>query len=673
MNKKTERLYKLILMAMFAALFIRSAVPTIAFGDGSDLILSAKSLGVAHPTGYPLYMLIARLWLYLPFGNDAFGLNLLSAAFAVWALSLLYKLMRELLPEEDLINILAASIAVIVFGLSRTFWAQAIKTEIFTMYICLVLLIMIFSIRFHRDGRPANYYKIAFTAGIGISHHLSVALLLPAAMIYILPVLIKLKPSKHFKAAALLVTGCSPWLYILHRSRVHPIRNWGNPHDLPSFFNYLTGGQYKGYLSYFPGHFFIPRFEWFLNTLNDEFGLVFAVLLLVALPATVFMTRRFGLLALAVLVLDLGYGLNVYIVSERSLLLPAYIVLSISMGIATAKILGHDYSRPAASMIAKALVVLLSIAGLASQIAANFQMANNGKDTQALEFAKTALAASGPGAILVMDGDNIFPVEYLHGQTGFNGDTVLLQYRMLTQEWYRQQARRNQDFVIPLGLSNDVVLLKIARQYADTQTIYFASPHALNGFNLVFDGVFFRAIPGHGKILLEPKRVYKAGTVNIPFTGDYFRWQANNISSLNLLTALLATGQSKDAVRLSRSLACDYPDNALAQMYLGAALESAGSLKAARTSYTKALDLDLNMGDAYFGLGRVFLSLKDESAARANLERALAYQPQNPQLLYMLAQVYENADEPFLAYAIWRRLLEIPGETPYDKEARARF
>jgi len=45
--------------------------------DGGDLITAAATGGIPHPTGYPVYMLLARFFLFLPLGSLAFGKNLL--------------------------------------------------------------------------------------------------------------------------------------------------------------------------------------------------------------------------------------------------------------------------------------------------------------------------------------------------------------------------------------------------------------------------------------------------------------------------------------------------------------------------------------------------------------------------------------------------------------------
>ncbi len=60
--------------------------------DGGDLIAAAATGGVAHPTGYPLYLLLARLFQFLPIGSLAFRTSLMSGVATALAAVLVYKL-----------------------------------------------------------------------------------------------------------------------------------------------------------------------------------------------------------------------------------------------------------------------------------------------------------------------------------------------------------------------------------------------------------------------------------------------------------------------------------------------------------------------------------------------------------------------------------------------------
>ncbi len=66
-------------------LYVSTLAPTVTLVDSGELIVAARTLGVAHPPGFPLYVLLAHLATLLPIGNIAARVNFASALFAALA------------------------------------------------------------------------------------------------------------------------------------------------------------------------------------------------------------------------------------------------------------------------------------------------------------------------------------------------------------------------------------------------------------------------------------------------------------------------------------------------------------------------------------------------------------------------------------------------------------
>src|ERR1043166_4632231 len=77
-------------------LYILTLAPTVTLVDSGELILAAKTLGVAHPPGFPLYVLLAHLFTWLPIGSVAFRVNFASAFFAALAAAMLTLVVAEM-------------------------------------------------------------------------------------------------------------------------------------------------------------------------------------------------------------------------------------------------------------------------------------------------------------------------------------------------------------------------------------------------------------------------------------------------------------------------------------------------------------------------------------------------------------------------------------------------
>ncbi len=71
--------------------------PTISpYRDSGDMITSAYTLGIAHPPGYPLYVLLGKFFtIIIPFGNIAYRINLMSVFFGALSCGILYLLIKK--------------------------------------------------------------------------------------------------------------------------------------------------------------------------------------------------------------------------------------------------------------------------------------------------------------------------------------------------------------------------------------------------------------------------------------------------------------------------------------------------------------------------------------------------------------------------------------------------
>jgi hypothetical protein len=78
-------------------LYTWTLAPTVTLVDSGELIVAAANLGVAHPPGFPLYVVLAHAATWLPFGSVAERVNVLSAACGALAAALLVLVVNEML------------------------------------------------------------------------------------------------------------------------------------------------------------------------------------------------------------------------------------------------------------------------------------------------------------------------------------------------------------------------------------------------------------------------------------------------------------------------------------------------------------------------------------------------------------------------------------------------
>jgi hypothetical protein len=154
----------------------------VLYGDSAEFQTLAYTLGITHSTGYPIYLLLARLLGFLPIGSPAWRISLLSAVGAAATLSAVFLLTRYL--TRSRIGALLGSAAL---GLSYTFWSQAVIAEVYTP--ALAFLSAILFLLWRWQGAPAERSRTllfaAALAGLGLGVHAFVVLIAPTAVVFV--------------------------------------------------------------------------------------------------------------------------------------------------------------------------------------------------------------------------------------------------------------------------------------------------------------------------------------------------------------------------------------------------------------------------------------------------------------------------------------------------------
>lgn len=165
-------------------LYSRTMAPSLGGTiDSPEFQQATYSLSIVHPTGYPLYLLLGRLWITLfPFGDPAFRVNLLSAIFGALSVWMLYETVRYL--TGDLV---AGAGAAGLFAVQAIPWAQAGVAEINTLNTLLTGLAFLCAALWATGKLPLPV--AALSLGFALSHHRTSALYVPLLFLFALAAL----------------------------------------------------------------------------------------------------------------------------------------------------------------------------------------------------------------------------------------------------------------------------------------------------------------------------------------------------------------------------------------------------------------------------------------------------------------------------------------------------
>jgi hypothetical protein len=332
--------------------------------DGGEFQFVPWLPGLAHPTGYPLYVLLGWLWTHLlPLGEVAWRMNLLSAMLAALAVGLTYAVARQLidhtLPDAPFpARMLAAAVSAASFAVSHTLWSQAIVAEVYALHILFVAAILwlaVQTLKVLKTFRVSSGKLLALTIGLSLTHHRTVVLLLPALVLFLLtadrrpPTAAETIPGPRSSApgrnwliyAALLLIPLLLYLYLpliapftpyatLSLSETQTLTLYDN--SLRGFWNHILGTVFTGELQ--PAAAGLDRLALTWQLLRQQVGWVGAILALLGL-ITLWQRGRMDLLLLSGLsfVTFLAFNLIYFIGDVYVLFIPNWLLLCLWLGL----------------------------------------------------------------------------------------------------------------------------------------------------------------------------------------------------------------------------------------------------------------------------------------------------------------------------------------------------
>lgn len=223
--------------------------------DGGEFLAAAVVNGVPHPPGYPLYVLLLQGWLalwgwLLPESDLAWRGNLFSALGAAISAGitahLVYRLGRDGVNQRTL----RATVVTLAWAISPLLWGQALITEVYALHGVLFTLLAWVLLAY--QPRSLGHYGLALGAvvGLGLAHHLTFALLLPAALYWLWR-----DPGHPLRRRRFWlwgVLGMAPGLLLYLRiplvAGATPPINWGYAATPADFWWLISGAAYRHYV-----------------------------------------------------------------------------------------------------------------------------------------------------------------------------------------------------------------------------------------------------------------------------------------------------------------------------------------------------------------------------------------------------------------------------------------
>jgi tetratricopeptide (TPR) repeat protein len=466
-------------------LYSWTLAPTVTPTDSGELIVVARGLGIAHPPGVPLWIILAHLASLVPFGNVAQRINFSSALFAALACAMLTLVVAELIvtascltaakrrkrgtkktEELGVTPLMVAAPALgagLLMAFSRTLWSYATVTEVYALNALLIVIIFFLMLRWRRrivedrmhistasnvgqvTRHDAFLYSAALIFGLSLGvHHVTVALTLPAIAVIVFRTQgVSFFTSRRLAYAALISIAALVVVYAylpLAASR-SPVINWGHPRSLQEIWWHMTGRQYQVYFSFKP-EIMGEQFAEFCRMALREFGFPWVplslVLAFVGFSDAFKRDRTTFWFLLTIVIADLAYALSYEIAEDKdAYYLPAFISIAIATGFGIGWLVQRTVSKSLPGVKPSLAAAIAVLVVCTADLTANWPFDNRRQYLIAHDYVDNLLQAIAPhGLLLTLDWQVASPMFYAQEIEQRRSDVKVVDINLLRRSWY---------------------------------------------------------------------------------------------------------------------------------------------------------------------------------------------------------------------------------------------
>ncbi|MBI3005492.1 MAG: DUF2723 domain-containing protein [Ignavibacteriales bacterium] len=439
--------------------YLTTLCPTVSFTDAGELAAVSATLGVAHPTGYPLFTLLGRLAVMIPTATEEIvRLNLLAAVLTSASTGLFFFLILVLqdssvfsskrAAQPKSLRFVTAGTTSLIFAFSSTVWSLSSSIEVYSLHLLLILVCTVAFISGleEQNAQPVATSRyllfFAFVLGLSFSNHMTTILLAPA-FLYLYGVNLGFRKEslrRLLRLVPFFLAGLSAYVYLPIRSSVYPSLDWGHPVSFERFFWHVSGKQYQVWM--FEGWDIAKKqLDYFVNHFPSEFHWVVIAVMIVGVFSALFSATRkmifFSLLFFTCLV----YSINYQIHDINSYFLLAFVVSSVFVAHGLLRLF-QNVNTKGRLVVAYAFLILLPVA----QVWNNYRNADESENFLVEDTTLNVLNELKPNSIVFTSLWDYFvsPSYYYQFVKKLRPDVVVIDKALLqNRSWYFLQLERN--------------------------------------------------------------------------------------------------------------------------------------------------------------------------------------------------------------------------------------
>ena len=501
-----KKYYAIITGFIVFIVYVTTLAPSVVEIDAGELATVQVLLGIAHPTGYPLFTLLGHLFSLIPFHfSKIYQLNLLTAIWCSLAVTVFVYTSKFILDNlivfefnnkaklqkeskkgkrkrgedrkrefsttqkaiiEEPVKYIASISAGLLLGFDRTFWNQGNAVEVYSLQaflFCLIIfsLLKAYITPIEERGLTKRWLIFAAILALGFSNHMTTLFVLPAtAYLYFDKFRLKTAGIKRLLIMVFLIflpIFAGIYLYLPIRASQGPVLNWGNPVDFERFFRHVSGWQFQVWF-FKSTDVMKKQLGYFFSNLFLEFS-IGILLCLYGIFSSYLKARKFFIFNIVLLLFSLLYASNYDIVDIDSYFLLSYVALSFFALFGIVQIFSKLSFKQYKRSITTALIAICILI----QLIFNYKE-NDLKDVYTFEdYSKSTLNSTKPNSIILT-----YLWDYLVASSyyfqlveKYRPDVIVIDKELLRRSWYYGQINRQHPGVMD-GVKTEINMFEDA-------------------------------------------------------------------------------------------------------------------------------------------------------------------------------------------------------------------
>ncbi|GJM43008.1 MAG: hypothetical protein DHS20C20_32900 [Ardenticatenaceae bacterium] len=422
-------------------LYWLTLAPTIYNLDSAEFTTAVATNGIIRATGYPLYLLLGKLWSWLPLSSDmGYRMNFFSAF-----LSALTLLQAEYILRRLKVSLWLRLGALGLLATAPYFWAMSLIAEVYTLHTALMAGIILTLLRWAEQPSPLRLALPIFLMTASLGNHMATVLLVPGAVWYVLT-----SHPAQFKnwrvcaaAGTAVLLGLTVFLILPLRYVSQPLFNYAGEYDASGVFHPVNLMRLSGIWWLITGQSFAGQmFGYQLNEIWPQVA-AYGVQLWTAFLAIGIgpgllglgvLTRRnwrLGGMLLLMFLANAIFYINYRVIDKDTMFLPTYLIWAIWLGVGYQQLALWLQSQ-AQSLVTPRLIRVLAVGAVVLAVGLNWRLVDRSGDWSTREMAETILQEVELNALVLGWWDTVPAVQYLQLVEGQRPDVQTVNRFLIT-------------------------------------------------------------------------------------------------------------------------------------------------------------------------------------------------------------------------------------------------